>query len=346
MKMNKIGVIGNGMVGGAVSRGFALWSEVKIYDIDPKKSTHSFKEVCESDYVFLCLPSPMLRPDGGGTDLSIIESVCQSIKDNNYYHDPIYILKSTVPIGTTERLRKQYYLKLVHNPEFLTARNADIDFITPARTIIGGISSLRDKVAKIFASRFPGTNILEMSSDESEAVKYIANCFFATKVLFFNEAYLGTKKYNIDWETVMKGVLTDGRIGVSHYHVPGHDGQYGFGGLCVPESMKVRLFFQDGSENIQSIGSLHDLYQESHWRHLIDNHQVKIESTDAHCECVNQKTITKITSREYNGPFIEIHTKNGIFECTEDHLMPVHRDGKIIIISAKDIQESDKLISK
>lgn len=76
-----------------------------------------------------------------------------------------------------------------------------------------------------------------MGSDESEMVKYIANCFFATKVSFFNEMYLLCEKLNLNWKKMMEGVLSDGRIGTSHFQVPGHDGDMGFGGTCFPKDI-------------------------------------------------------------------------------------------------------------
>lgn len=234
--MLSIGVIGNGFVGGAIIRGFALYADVKFYDKQPERSGHSLEDVCQSEFVFLCLPSPMTKKSGGPTDLSIIKDFCKELKDKNLL-SPIYILKSTVPIGTTSALADEFGLKIIHSPEFLTARNADIDFITPSRIILGGPECLCDNVEPLFRNRFPGSNIIRMTSNESEAVKYICNTFFAVKVLFFNEARLGLKKLDLDWEKVMKGVLTDGRIGISHYQVPGHDGHWGVGGFCFPKDL-------------------------------------------------------------------------------------------------------------
>lgn len=232
----KIGIVGAGFVGGAIARGFSLTADVKIYDKDPKRSAHLFEDICESEFIFLCLPTPMIHVEGGQADLKIINSVCQQFADCGT--EGILIIKSTVPIGTTNTLRDLYGLPIIHNPEFLTARNADIDFITPARTILGGSKELTSRVADLFAERFPGTNIFEMSSNESEAVKYIANAFFSVKVIFFNEVFLGLKEaYGLNWEKVMGGVLSDGRIGISHCDVPGHDGHYGFSGACFPKDI-------------------------------------------------------------------------------------------------------------
>lgn len=237
MQKHTIGIIGNGVLGSAISHGFQLQCNVRIYDRDPLKATHTLEETCDADFVFLCLPSPMTIKEGGPTDLTIINNVCQKISSLGLLK-PIYILKSTVPIGTTENMRNKYGLRIVHSPEFLTARNADIDFITTTRTILGGDSTLTQQVAPLFENRFPGHSIIYMESNESEAAKYILNAFFMVKVLFFNEMKLGLEKqYNLDWETVLKGVLTDGRIGISHYQVPGHDGKVGCGGFCFSKDI-------------------------------------------------------------------------------------------------------------
>jgi UDPglucose 6-dehydrogenase len=76
-----------------------------------------------------------------------------------------------------------------------------------------------------------------MTSDESELVKYIANCFLATKVSFFNEVHAFSEAKGCNWDTVMAGVTSDHRIGNSHYQVPGPDGDSGFGGTCFPKDI-------------------------------------------------------------------------------------------------------------
>ena len=80
-----------------------------------------------------------------------------------------------------------------------------------------------------------------MTSKESEFIKYFANCFFATKVSYFNEMAVFAKAHNLDWENVIKGVMSDGRIGISHYQVPGHDGNPGFGGTRFPKDINALI---------------------------------------------------------------------------------------------------------
>jgi UDPglucose 6-dehydrogenase len=80
-----------------------------------------------------------------------------------------------------------------------------------------------------------------MSSSESEMVKYMANAFFATKVVFFNEMKLLSDKLDLRWDTVMNGVISDGRIGQSHCKVPGPDGHPGVGGGCFPKDINALI---------------------------------------------------------------------------------------------------------
>ncbi len=222
-----IGIIGCGFVGKAVAKGFAQFCNIKIYDIDARKATHSFVEVIDCSFVFLCLPTPMISAEGGRANLTIIEKCIDDINNvKSRNEESIFILKSTVPIGTTKRLSEQYEdLYLVHCPEFLTARSAIVDFICPARNIVGSEGSKEgNKVIDLLKERFPGTPCLPMTSQESETVKYMANCFFATKVMFFNEMKLFIDKRGLAWDRILGGVMSDGRIGTSHYEVPGHDG--------------------------------------------------------------------------------------------------------------------------
>lgn len=344
-----LGIVGGGFVGGAIGRGFALTANVKIYDKDPKRSANSFEDICDSEFIFLCLPTPMTHIEGGRADLTIVDSVCQQLKKSGT--EAILIIKSTVPIGTTNELRAKYELPIIHNPEFLTARNADIDFITPSRTILGGTSDLVDPVAGLFANRFPGNNILKMTSNESEAVKYVANCFFATKVIYFNEVFLGLKEaFGLDWEKVMDGVLTDGRIGISHCDVPGHDGKLGYGGSCVLPETRVKLRLNVNGSETEMPSSEESCIKFLSAALNIDDPKNSvtwsIESTSSDMSDINFKKVINVTSREVDEELYEFHTDNGIFTCTGDHLMPVIREGDQILIAAKEIKESDELFSK
>jgi UDPglucose 6-dehydrogenase len=84
--------------------------------------------------------------------------------------------------------------------------------------------------------RFPGTPILQMTSDESEAVKLFQNSIFAVTVSLWNELRSLSDKLELDWDSVRNGILSDGRISSSHTQVPGRDG-YGFGSKCLPKDL-------------------------------------------------------------------------------------------------------------
>ena len=242
-----IGIIGNGFVGSAISHGLRHYCKsLRVFDKDKKRTTHALSEVFDCDYTFVCVPTPM--SESGHADLSLIEGVFSEAQEADAKCS--FIIKSTVPVGTTNNLSlSNKSLTIFHSPEFLTARSAKIDFISPARSIIGYPSNLdcHNKASPcfeklnilkdFFKERFPGVPCLTMKSDESEMVKYIANCFFATKVSFFNEMYLLCEKLNLGWDKMMTGVLSDGRIGTSHFQVPGHDGDMGFGGTCFPKDI-------------------------------------------------------------------------------------------------------------
>ena len=240
--MKKIGVVGNGFVGSAVAEGFKHYADVKVYDKDESRSPHSLQETVTQDFIFICLPTPM-SISTGKCDLSYIESFFNEIK--NIQSNSIFIIKSTVSIGTTSYLKSRYpKFHVVHSPEFLTARTAKIDFITPSRVIVGypknfytNLHHVPNSVMDLFKNRFPGVNSFLMNSEESEMVKYAANCFFATKISFFNEIKLLSDKLDCNFESVIEGVLSDGRIAVSHHQVPGHDEKLGFGGTCFPKDI-------------------------------------------------------------------------------------------------------------
>jgi len=244
-----IGVIGKGFVGTAVVRGFMNFvQDVLIYDADPKKSSHSFEDTVNADFVFICLPTPMENAEGGKADLSIVENCMAKIAPYAEKNESAYLIKSTVPIGTTRILSEKFgIIRLYHNPEFLTARTSNVDFITPTRNIIGYVRHDKNDIVNVmyvksfFEDRFPGVPCMGMTSDESEAVKYFANCFFATKVTFFNEIKLLVDKLGLDWDLIIGGVMADGRIGMSHYEVPGHDNERGYGGLCFPKDINALI---------------------------------------------------------------------------------------------------------
>jgi UDPglucose 6-dehydrogenase len=245
--MKKIGVIGRGFVGSAVEYGFSPQTgcdaELRSYDKDPTKSTHSLEEtVNNSDIIFVSVPTPS-NPDGS-MHLGILESALNDIS-SVYKGDAVILIRSTVTPGTTRKLQSKYsHIPLVFNPEFLTERSAKFDFINQSRFILGGDPQHTKKVADLYKWRFGITvPCIETNFETAEMIKYMNNCFFATKVSFLNEMRMIADKCGVDWDMAIEGFIRDGRIGHTHLSVPGPDGKMGFGGSCFPKDIQAMIQF-------------------------------------------------------------------------------------------------------
>ena len=241
-----IGIVGNGFVGQAIANAFAPTTSMKVYDKDLKKSVISLKEtVQESDVIFMCLPTPMNISDKNKIDLSIIESSFREIVDLKIdLSAKVFVIKSTVVPGTTESMKQKFKkTRIVFNPEFLTERSANLDFINATRIVLGGNAVDCKVVETLYRVRFPGKKIIKTNSQTAEFVKYVCNCFFATKVSFMNEMFQLSEKLNLSWDSVLEGFVADHRVGNSHLSVPGHDGSKGFGGKCFPKDINAMINF-------------------------------------------------------------------------------------------------------
>jgi nucleotide sugar dehydrogenase len=239
----KIGIIGNGFVGQAIIHGFVLHTEsILVYDNDPKRSLNTVKElVACSEIIFVCVPTPMF--ESGECDLSIVFSVVNELSQHNNIDQKVVVIKSTVVPGTSEKLADNYpNMNFVFNPEFLTERRARLDFINTSRIVLGSNkTSALEIVEKLYKIRFPHVPIIKTDFGTAQLIKYMANCFFATKISFMNEMKQICDAINGDWNSAMKGLMTDYRIGNSHTDVPGHDGDLGFGGKCFPKDINAMI---------------------------------------------------------------------------------------------------------
>lgn len=231
----KVGIIGNGFVGESQAFAFSPTCDVKIFDINPLKSTNNLEETLNQEFIFVCLPTPM--DENGVQDLTILNNFFSNIKKNN----SIFIIKSTILPGTTKKLISQYNLNIIFSPEFLTERTAKLDMLTQARIIFGGDNKLTERVKELFEERFTNRHYILTDSTTAEMVKYMNNTFFATKISLMNEYYRLSKKLGVDWETAKHGFISDGRIADSHLHIPGPDGKVGFGGTCFPKDINALI---------------------------------------------------------------------------------------------------------
>jgi len=236
MKKN-IGIIGNGFVGESQAFAFSPTNPILIYDVDPLRSNAKLEDVHNCDIIFVCVPTPMFKD--GSQDLTYIMDVFKNAKGKG-----IYVIKSTILPGTTNKIKQTYpEINVIFSPEFLSERTAKLDVITQARIILGGPPNLTKTVREVFENRFANRNIIETDSITAEMIKYMNNTFFATKVAIMNEFKLVCDKIGANWDDALAGFVADHRIGDSHLDVPGPDGKMGYGGTCFPKDVNALIIF-------------------------------------------------------------------------------------------------------
>jgi len=224
----KLGIIGLGFVGSAVAYAHKN-QELVIRDPKLGNKSASIEDIKSCNAVYVCVPTPML--ENGHCDDSYMKSVLQELKDYN----KVIICKSTIPPGVYSTLHDQYP-NIVHAPEFLTAANANNDYVTATWMLVGGHSKWVDdaieiiKLGNIAATHYHKTNITTAS-----LFKYVANTFMATKVTLMNEFYHLSKHINVNWTEIKEIAKNDPRLGNTHWDVPGPDGYFGYGGACFPK---------------------------------------------------------------------------------------------------------------
>jgi len=192
--------------------------------------------------IFLCLPTPMNMD--GSCNVDIVQNTLSEIDliaDNQEVKKTI-VIKSTVSPGTTKKWNSLYQsLDIVFNPEFLTEANAVDDFNNQNRIILGGPRPATTELRRLYSKVFPKAHIIKTDSTHAEMVKYLTNSFLATKVSFANEMYQVCEKLNIDYDKVVEYATLDDRLGKSHWNVPGPDGDFGFGGHCLPKDLHALI---------------------------------------------------------------------------------------------------------
>lgn len=232
----RLGVIGAGFVGGAVINGFNT-PKVKQRVIDPKISTSTIQQMVEegTHLTFVCVPTP--ESENGSVDVSIVDNVLSELDKLAY--DGIVIIKSTITPDHLQRFVKEYDLKIVYNPEFLTEANAWEDFINPPMQILGGTWEDCEVVERAYVkfSRVKIVPTFKTDIVSASLLKYTINSWLATKVVFMNEINKLHQASGADttWEQFTDMLQRDQRIGNTHLRVPGPDGKFGFGGHCFPK---------------------------------------------------------------------------------------------------------------
>lgn len=237
MKVEKIGIIGFGVVGKSLKHWFDQNKKCyRIFVYDKNKKTDSIEKVNSADVIFICVPTPF-HENGGGYDGSLVEKTVKKIRDGK-----TVVIKSTILPGSTEKLADRYpKKKIFFNPEFLRTKTARRDFMFPDMQYIGYVNDedRRDayEILRILP-RAPYSGVIK--SKEAELIKYFLNSYLATRVIFANQIYDLCEKLGINYEVIKKCVVGDKRIGDSHFDV-WHEGYRGYGGHCLPKDTKSLL---------------------------------------------------------------------------------------------------------